>query len=110
MALNATVNSLGRSPGKYAQMQELLLGAKALAKQVARVEPDIFADTNRKECFACLVGRNSSLICSAVGVACSPKLDPVVVRVSTAVIGKETFDEQRQTEATEPGPDHRGPS
>ena len=33
-------------------------------------------------------------------VACSPKLDPGVMRVSTAVIGKEILDEQ--TEATEP--------
>lgn len=33
---------------------------------------------------------------------------PVAMRVSTADIGKETFDEQ--TKATESGPDHRGPS
>jgi hypothetical protein len=27
-------------------------------------------------------------------VACPPKLDPAVMRVSTARMGKETFDEQ----------------
>lgn len=42
---------------------------------------------------------------SDAGVACSPELDPVVVRVSTArEPGKEAQDERQ---ATHPGPDHR---
>jgi len=42
---------------------------------------------------------------SMMGLACSPKVDPVVVRVSTArEPGKEAQDERQ---ATHPGPDHR---
>jgi transposase len=41
-------------------------------------------------------------------VACTPILDPGLMRVSTAGIGKEILDEQ--TEATESGPDRGGPS
>lgn len=37
-------------------------------------------------------------------VTCSPKLDPVVMRVLTARMGKEILDE---AEATRSGPDHR---
>ncbi len=32
--------------------------------------------------------------CAHVGLACSPKLDPTVMRVSNMPIGKETLDEQ----------------
>ncbi len=59
---------------------------------------------------SCLVGtRIHALPVSGdtepAGLACSPKVDPVVVRVSTArEPGKEAQDERQ---ATHSGPDHR---
>jgi hypothetical protein len=46
----------------------------------------------------------SCVLAATEGLTCSPKLDPVFMRVFTARMGKEILDE---AEAPWPGADHR---